>query len=161
MKKFIMFCKKPLMTISCIVFMVALVCLIVVLSMTHGAYYVGVNDSDKDIVLKYELNFVGDELTLTTYQNGELAEVYTNKFKIEDGKLLEYQDTDNYTSFFGFNINSLKVSPDEEHGEINAVLTSPVNNAILTTSIVLLCVSVVTFSASLYLILKNKQKIKK
>lgn len=161
MKKFIKFCKNPLMSIACTIFGVALVCLIVVLCMSHGSYYVGVNDSDKDIVMKYELELAGDKLTFTTYQNDEIAEIYTNKFKVEDGKILELQENGNYTSFFGFNINSLEVSPDAEVGEINVVLKSTANNAILTTAIVLISVSFVAFAFSLFLILKDKHKTKK
>ena len=161
MKKFIKFCKNPLMSIACTIFGVALVCLIVVLSISHGSYYVGVNDSDKDIVMKYELELAGDKLTFTTYQNDEIAEIYTNKFKVEDGKILELQENGNYTSFFGFNINSLEVSPDAEVGEINVVLKSTANNAILTTAIVLISVSFVAFAFSLFLILKDKHKTKK
>ena len=161
MKKFIKFCKTPLMSIACTVFSAALVCLIVVLSISHGSYYVGVNDSDKDIVMKYELELVGDDLTFTTYQNDELAEIYTNKFKVEDGKLLELQGNGEYTSFFGFDINSLTVSPDAEVGEIDVVLKSTANNIILIISIVLMSVSLIAFAGSLFLILKGKQKTKK
>lgn len=157
MKKFLKFCKAPLMSISCTLFGIALVCMIVVLSISHGSYYVGTDSSDPDIILKYELELSGEDLTFKTYQNGELADTYTNKFKIEDGKLLEFQSTEFYTSFLGLNINSLKVVPDSEAGEIKAVLTCPVNNAILISSIVVLCLSVLAFAFSLYLILKDSK----
>lgn len=157
MKKFLKFCKAPLMSIACALFGIALVCMIVVLSVSHGSYYVGTDASDPDIILKYELELSGEDLTFKTYQNGELADTYTNKYKIEDGKLLEFQSTEFYTSFLGLDINSLKVVPDSITGEIKAVLICPANNAILVTSIVVLCLSVLAFAFSLYLILKDSK----
>ena len=161
MNKFIKFCKRPLMTISCTMFAISLICLIVVLSLSHGSFYVGVDDSDKDIIMKYELTLSGEDLTFKTYQNGELADIYTNKFKVYNGKIMEFRNTDTYESFLGLDINSLKCMPDPEIGGIKCNLTCTANNVIMITSIALMSVSIVAFSLSLFVCLITKKPHKK
>lgn len=160
MKKLINFCKKPLLIISIVGFVVFMVSLITVCAIPHGnkyKYELGVAGQE----VESEITFNGKEVNVETWLNEKLQSSTTWEYKIKNGKL--YAITNGESEYLGkispFKIKIVADTGTEGFNNYVYVYKCKLTIALRKVSVAFMCVFGVLAIASVVLIILDKKGI--
>lgn len=160
MKKLINFCKKPLLIISLVGFVIFMVSLITVCAIPHGKEY-KYEYAVAGQEVESEITFKKNQIMVNTWLNETLQSSTSWEYKIKNGKL--YAITDGETEYLGkissFKIKIVADSGVEGYNNYVYVYKCKSTIAIRKVSIAFMCLFGVCGLASVVLTILDKKGI--
>lgn len=157
MKKFINFCKKPLLIVSSVLFACFMVMLIVVCNVPHGkSYTVNIYEGSS---MSYTFNFKKDNvIEFEIYAGGEFYKE-EGKYKVIDGYLYIDEDGSSYEKYGKINAFEIVLSSSDSDLEFDfdIKLKCKTNITLRTLSIVMMSLTFVLAAGSCVIIVLDKK----